>query len=120
MALSALPYSFGTGIAINASRTIAGFYFETISGNPYGGNYRGFLRSSDGSFTTFDAGSETPCCLWTFPYGINSAGVATGSYNDDTNSNYGFVRATDGTITILGVPGARRQSLWRHHLVQHQ
>jgi hypothetical protein len=46
--------------------------------------------------------------------------VATGSYNDDTNSNYGFVRATDGTITILGVPGARRQSLWRHHLVQHQ
>jgi len=98
--------SFGTGIAINATGTIAGYYFETITGNPYGGNYRGFLRASDGTFTTFDAGSETSCCLWTFPYGINSAGAATGSYNDDTGTNHGFVRATDGTITVLDVPGA--------------
>jgi len=106
LGVSALPYSFGTGLAVNAAGTVAGYYFESISGNPFGGNYRGFLRTPDGNFTTFDAGSEATCCLWTFTYDVNSSGVAIGSYNDDTNSNYGFIRATDGTITVLDAPGA--------------
>ncbi len=99
-------YSFAPGLSINAGGTIPGYYFETISGNPFGGNWRGFVRAPDGNFTTFDAGSETICCLWTFPYSINAAGVTTGSYNDDTGLNHGFLLAVDGTITTLDAPGA--------------
>ena len=106
VAVSVGLYSFGTGLAVNAAGTIAGYYFQSITGNPFGGNYRGFLRSSDGNYTTFDAGSESTCCLWTFPYDVNTEGVATGSYNDDAGTNYGFIRATDGTITVLSAPGA--------------
>jgi len=100
------PYSFGPGLGINPAGAVAGYYFETVAGNPFGGNYRGFLRSRDGSFTTFDAASASSCCLWTFPYSINPSGVITGSYNDTSSVNHGFLRDGDGTVTTLDVPGA--------------
>ena len=95
-------------IGISPPGTITGAYFQPISGNPYGGNYRGFLRATDGSFTTFDAvpSPSSPCCTWTAGIAINPAGVIAGFDNDYDNVNHGFVRASNGTVTILDAPGA--------------
>ena len=92
----------------NPAGQMTGAYFEPISGNPFGGNYRGFLRADDGSYTTFDAVSSpsSPCCTWTFGVAINPAGVTVGFDNDYSNVNHAFIRATDGTVTILDAPGA--------------
>jgi hypothetical protein len=100
------PFSFGTGLDINATGAIAGSYFQAITGNPFGGNYQGFLRTPDGNFTTFAAATYSPCCIWTFAYSINENGVIAGSYNDGYTINYGYLRSADGTITALTAPGA--------------
>ena len=98
--------SFTPGLGINPSGAITGTYFEPIQGNPFGGNYRGFLRSRDGTFATFDAASYPPCCIWTAGLAINPAGAIAGVQNDGFNVNHGFLRARDGTVTALDVPGA--------------
>jgi hypothetical protein len=99
-------FSFGPLLSITPPGVIAGTYFEPIPGNPFGGNFRGFVRATDGAFTTFDAASYPPCCIWSFPSGINEAGTITGSFNDGFTINHGFVRTSDGTITTFDVPGA--------------
>jgi hypothetical protein len=100
------PFSFGPDLSITPDGVITGTYFEPISGNPFGGNYRVFVRATDGTFTTFDAATYPPCCIWSFPSGMNPAGTITGSFNDGFSINHGFVRARDGTITTFDVPGA--------------
>jgi hypothetical protein len=104
---------FGSSIVgINPAGAITGAAFEP-SENLLGGNYRGFLRGKDGTFTTFDAvpSPSSPCCTWTFGIAINPAGVIAGYDNDFESVNHGFVRATDGTVTILDAPGAGTGSL---------
>jgi hypothetical protein len=101
-----VAFSFGKNLYINPDGLITGTYFETISGNPFGGNYRVFVRALDGTFTTFDAATYPPCCIWSFPSGITPAGAITGSFNDGYQINHGFLRASDGTVTTLDVPGA--------------
>jgi hypothetical protein len=96
----------GPSSAMNPAGAITGTYFQPIPGNPLGGNYRGFLRNSDGTFATFDAATYPPCCIWTFGLAINPAGAIAGYQNDGHNLNHGFVRDPDGTITALDVPGA--------------
>jgi hypothetical protein len=91
---------------INPGGVITGTYFQSISGNPFGGDFRVFMREPDGTFTTFDGATYPPCCIFSFPLGINPAGVITGGFNDGFNINRGFVRATDGTVTIIDAPGA--------------
>jgi hypothetical protein len=93
---------------MNPAGAITGAYFEPIVGNPFGGNYRGFLRNRDGSFATFDAvpSPSSPCCTWTFSIAINPAGQVVGWDNDYSSVNHGFVRTQDGTVTILDAPGA--------------
>ena len=81
-------------------------YFATIAGNPFGGNYRVFVLAGDGSFTTFDAATYPPCCIWSFPSGINPAQATTGSFNDGFTINHGFVRARNGAITTFDAPAA--------------
>jgi hypothetical protein len=98
--------SFGQNLYINPDGVITGTYFEPISGNPFGGNYRVFVRALDGTFTTFDAATYPPCCIWSFPSGITPARAITGSFNDGFSINHGFLRASDGTITTFDVPGA--------------
>jgi hypothetical protein len=95
-------------VGINPSGAITGSYFQPISGNPFTGNYRGFLRAKDGSFTTFDAvpSPSLPCCTWTFGIAINPAGTVAGYDNDYNSVNHGFVRPSNGTVTILDAPGA--------------
>jgi hypothetical protein len=41
-------------LPMNPEGVITGAYFEPISGNPFGGNFRVFVRARDGTFTTFD------------------------------------------------------------------
>jgi hypothetical protein len=103
-----------TPLYMNPQGVITGAYFQTISGNPFGGNYRVFVRATDGTFTTFDAvmypngnpSLNIPCCTWSFPGGITPSGSITGAFNDGFNLNHGFLRASDGTITTFDAPGA--------------
>jgi len=99
---------FGAALSINPRGEIAGTYFEPIAGNPFGGNYRVFLLSKDGQYTTFDAANYPPCCIFSSPSGINSAETVTGTLNDGFNVYRGFLRARDGTVTVLDAPGAGR------------
>ncbi len=92
-------FGVGPGLDINPAGEIPGSYFATIAGNPFGGNYRGFVRNRDDSFATFDAATYPPCCIWTFAVAINSAGAVVGEYNDEFNVNHGFLRARNGDIT---------------------
>jgi len=74
-----------------------------ITGNySDGSRSRGFVRSSDGTFTTFDV----PGATLTNPLCINPAGVITGTYLDASSVAHGFLRARDGTIKTLYGPGS--------------
>jgi hypothetical protein len=99
-------FSFGLNLYINPEGVITGAYFQTISGNPFGGNYQVFVRSRDGTFTTFAAATYSPCCIWSFPTGINLWGAITGSFNDGYTINHGFLRSPDGTLITFDAPGA--------------
>lgn len=80
--------------AINPAGTITGYYTDA--------NYvtYGFVRSEDGSFTTFAA----PGAAGTLPAGINPAGTIMGSYFGAGYVTYGFVRTAHGTITAKVAP----------------
>lgn len=98
------PYSlsFGAALSINPGGEIAGTYFEPVAG----GNYRVFLLSKDGQYTTFDAANYPPCCIFSSPTGINPAGTVTGLLNDGFNVYRGFLRTSDGNVSVLDAPGA--------------
>jgi len=81
--------------AINNDGAVTGYYWASDNQN----DVHGFVRSSDGSFTTFDAGTGH-----TIPTAINNKGVVAGWYG--TSPGHGFTRAGDGTITTFDVPGA--------------
>jgi len=91
---------------VNPEGVIAGSYFQTIAGNPFGGNYQIFIRALDGTITTFATGNNTPCCSWSCPTGINLENVIVGLNNDGYNVNHGFLRAPNGSITTFDAPGA--------------
>jgi uncharacterized membrane protein len=99
--LSPLP-----ALSIGPSGVITGTYFQPITGNPFGGNYRVFVRSPDGNYVTFDAASYSPCCIWSAASGIDPDGTITGSFNDGYSINHGFWRTRRGTVTTFDVPGA--------------
>jgi hypothetical protein len=73
------PYtlSFGAALSINPGGEIAGTYFEPIAGE-----FRVFLLSKDGQYTTFDAANYPPCFIFASPVAINPAGTVTGILND--------------------------------------
>ena len=62
----------------------------------------GFLRTGDGTFTTFDV----PGAAYTYPTGINSKGEITGWCETTNGPSRGFLRALDGTFTIFDPPGS--------------
>jgi hypothetical protein len=100
------PYRGTNPSAINQAGAITGEYFQPISGNPFGGNHRGFLRAPDGTFTTFDAATYPPCCIWTFATAITPNETIVGYDNDGHDIFHGFLRTRDGTITLFDAPGA--------------
>jgi hypothetical protein len=65
---------------INTAGTVTGFYTTDHA--------HGFVRSSSGTFTSFDVGTDTN------PVAINNNGVITGYARPS-----GFVRASDGSVT---------------------
>jgi hypothetical protein len=97
---------WGAGLSITPGGEIAGTYFQPIPGNPFGGDYRVFLLSRNGQYTTFDAADYPPCCIFSSPTGINPAGTVTGVLNDGHDLYRGFLRTSDGTVTLLDAPGA--------------
>ena len=57
-----------------------------------------------GTFVTFDVPGAVN---GTFPAAINTGGVITGSYGDNSGSgSHGFVRTANGTFVTFDVPGA--------------
>ena len=100
--------SFDSGPVIynNAQGVITGTYFELIPGNPFTGDFRVYVLLPGGFFLAFDAANYTPCCIWSFPTGINPTNVITGSFNNGFNINHGFVRTVDASVTTFDAPGA--------------
>lgn len=85
---------------------LAGVYAD-----PAVANYvHGFVRSAQGTFTTFDApgvaatnGSHDP--HGTIPFRFDSAGDVVGFYTDATRASHGFIRAAGGKFTEFDVNG---------------
>ena len=90
-----VPGGFGTSAyAINNLGQVVGSYSA-------GGLRHGYVRASDGSYMTFDpmGSSETEVT------GINDSGVIVGYAVLDGVGIRGFIRAADGTITLVGNAG---------------
>jgi hypothetical protein len=91
-------------VAINASGVITG---ESIDSNFFN---HGFLRTTDGMVTTFDApGTGDKSSDGTYPLGIDAAGNIVGIFNPKNHPygvSSGFVRAPNGTFKIFALPGA--------------
>ena len=62
----------------------------------------GFLRTPDGTITTFDPPGST----LTNGNGINPAGAITGNDVDAGGVFHGYLRSPDGSFTIFDAPGA--------------
>jgi hypothetical protein len=95
-------YNGTLGLGINNLGTITGTYIDIND------VYHGFLRSTDGSFTTFEApGADTTAYSYngTIPISINDLGVITGNYYDANGFGHGFLREPDGKFTTFDVPG---------------
>ena len=59
------------------------------------------------TITTFDApGAGTAAGQGTVAFGINPAGAITGFIRDANSARHGFLRAPDGTFTVIDAPGA--------------
>src|SRR4051812_11239039 len=58
--------------------------------------------SAESKIRTFDA----PAATVTYAYSINNQGAVTGAFVDSNHVQHGFVRASDGTITVLDFPGS--------------
>lgn len=75
--------------------------------------YHGFVRRSDGKFTTFEApGADTTPGSFngTLAEGINDFGVVTGYYADATGITHGFLRNPEGRFIAFDVPAAANGS----------
>lgn len=81
---------------INVAGTITGSWF----GPPNSDVGQGYVRAADGIFTTFNV----PSAGATAGFSINAAGTVAGAYYA-VDSEPGFVRTSDGTITTFGKKG---------------
>lgn len=81
--------------AIDATNDVAGTWYDSQQ-VPHG-----FLRTADGTITTFDPTGSTQ----THVYAMNDALTIVGSFSD-SNGTHGFIRTADGTITIYDAPGS--------------
>jgi hypothetical protein len=89
------------GGAINNSNTVTGSYIDEK------GVCHGFIRSSSGTMTTFEAsGSGDGFFQGTIGNGINSAGTVVGYAANDSDAYEGYVRSASGQIEPIQVKGA--------------
>jgi hypothetical protein len=87
---------------MNPEGDIAGGYLQT----PDPEVFDGFLRHRDSTYDRFYAADYPPCCIWTFPTAINADRTIAGTLNDGYSIFYGFVRTSDGGVTLFEAPGA--------------
>lgn len=89
-------------VAMTPGGTIVGSYFDL------NGAIHGFLRTIDGTFTTFDApNAATGFFTGTTPTAINESGIVTGQYFDTTLPSFGiriFLRTPNGVFTNFDTP----------------
>jgi hypothetical protein len=96
----------GCNLGVNFWGAIAGSYTDANN------VFHGFLRSPEGTFTTFDAtgagsGSfQGTGCFSDCPVGLNIWGLITGSYFDSNNVQHGYVRTPKGTFVTIDPPGS--------------
>ena len=88
--------------AMTPGGTIVGSYFDS------NGAIHGFLRTIDGTFTTFDApNAATGFFTGTSPTSINDSGIVTGQYFDTTLPSFGiriFLRTPNGVFSNFDTP----------------
>lgn len=90
-------------ISINPAGEILGYTFDSS------GASSAFLRSNQGTFTTFGVSGAQFFNIGTSgPAGssLNPAGTGTGFYFDSNGFGHGFVSDSRGTITTFDAPGA--------------
>ena len=90
----------GPWMSMNAEGEIVGSYTQSTY------THDGFLRHRDGTFDTFYAADYSPCCIWTFPTAIAADKTIAGYFNDGYDINRGFVRTSNGNVTLFDVPDA--------------
>jgi len=100
--------SYDCSVILDESGAITGYYVDQ--------NYvgHGFVRSPDGTITTFDepeANTSAYSFAGTFPTGINDAGAIAGEYVDSGGLQHGFLRSPDGRFTTLDPAGSSLTSV---------
>ena len=66
----------------------------------------GFVRSNEGTFSTFDApGAGTGAGQGTLPESNNTLGAIAGNYIDGNFVNHGFLLNQQGSFSVFDVPG---------------
>ena len=96
----------GCALGLNASGAIAGTYTDSAY------VFHGFLRSPEGSYTTFEAagaGSDSnqgTGCSSDCNVSLNDFGEITGTYIDASNTYHGYLRAPNGKFTTVDPPGS--------------
>ncbi|MGA8504679.1 MAG: hypothetical protein WB762_03610 [Candidatus Sulfotelmatobacter sp.] len=95
----------GCDLGLNQLGAIAGIYSDANSVN------HGFLRSPDGTFTTFDAPGagtgtyEGTGCFSDCPVSINDGGAIAGIYIDANFVYHGYLRSPKGKIATVDPVG---------------
>lgn len=96
----------GCYAGLNQWGAIAGTYIDANSVQ------HGFLRSPEGTITTFDApGAGTSSyqgtgCSSDCPTSLNDFGAITGNYIDSNDVLHGYLRSPDGNITTVDPAGS--------------
>lgn len=90
-------FTFAT--AIDDRGDIVGEYMDVSS------IIHGFLRNSEGSFTTIDV-PGIPGSRYTAAYGINNRGEISGYYKDASKTQHGYIREPNGTYMTIDPAGA--------------
>jgi hypothetical protein len=85
--------TFGVGL-------VPGGEVEGVYVDP-NGVLHGFVRSKQGTFTTYDV----PGAAGTLPESNNTPGVIAGNYFDGNFADHGFLRDKQGKFTLFDVPG---------------
>jgi len=89
------------GVDLTPSGEIEGIFVDPS------GVLHGFVRSKQGTFTTFDApGAGTGPGLGTLPEVNNNPGAIAGNYTDANGVNHGFLRDKQGSFNTFNVPSA--------------
>jgi hypothetical protein len=96
------PGAFGTSAQdINVNNDIAGFFTDPNNAS------HGFLRTSGGTFTVFDApGAGSGNGQGSDSQGINASGTIVGSFLDPQLISHGYIRTSSGVFSTLDVPGS--------------